>query len=125
MDRQEVFNRIVKHARGMVQKATSESNHNTCLYRSQSGPCLIGSLIEDKWYTNDIEYLSADEEVVLLALENSGIDITGEGDAHFLQKIQMLHDDIEDELPTAVFKSTLIENLKVFAEENDLVFPNA
>lgn len=116
---QEVFERVYAYAKTVTKAAINDEG--TCLYRSPVGPCLIGSLIKDEFYSEGLEGSHATTNVVLEALRKSGINLEDEG---FLLAIQCAHDEVVmggsegDEL-----NPELISNLKAVADKYKLEIP--
>ena len=100
MNRQEVFNTIVNHAR--QQKCRSiEKTGFLCLYRLNRNAtdkirCFIGALIKDEHYTEYLENKTIYDPEIKNALKLSGIGISIDNyddDDVFLIDIQRIHDD--------------------------------
>ena len=113
MNRQETYDKVRDHLmtqRKPSQKYSHSSEMMMCRYRGSKGRmCAIGCLIPDELYSSSIEgeivrKLPAD---ILAALGVSGPD-----DAHFLQRLQSIHDDVKP--------SFWAESLYEFAESNGL-----
>jgi hypothetical protein len=122
MDKQEVFELAVIRANKMTKQALNSDGN--CAYRSPSGPCLIGAMIKDEFYSEDMENLGADELIVVNALIASGIEVNNSNDEQFLLELQELHDGLSDNnLYEAAFKSSLLKGLREFAVEYELEFP--
>lgn len=84
---QEVFDRVVVHARH--QNCKSE-NGSICLYRGPNGTkCFVGALITDESYDHSLETNTVVEHDVRKALQASGINITHQ---FFLRDLQKIHD---------------------------------
>lgn len=121
MNKQEVFDKVVKHL--LTQNAKAQKNYiwdgatydkGICMYRGNEGRmCAVGCLITDEAYSPDIEGYAADTEEVLNALRNSGIEIDNT-DAQFLYEIQQIH----DYSAVDVWDKVLIE----FADRNGVLF---
>ena len=122
MDKQKVFDLVVAQAKTMKRQAFGSTN-DMCMYRSPTGPCLIGSLIKDEHYKPNLEGNTADAAVVINALADSGIDATSQEDSDFLAQLQYCHDMLRKELVGAAFQSSLLKKLRVFATTNNLAFP--
>lgn len=122
MDRQDVFNRVYKHALSMQAPAIDPEDDNNCKYRSPTGPCLIGSLITDEAYNLDIEHMGADAALVCLALEKSGVEVKDSSDEKFLTRLQATHDmsTIHWEITG---KEYMLEGLREIAESYSLEVP--
>lgn len=120
LSNQEVFDRVYTYAKTMKKPAINE--HGTCLYRSPNGPCLIGSLIKDEFYSENLEHQHARTNAVMIALMNSGIEMK---DVHILGDLQETHDQVvamgykkEEE-----FNLLLIDSLKGVAKKMGLEIP--
>lgn len=116
---QEVFDRVYAYAKTMKVPAVNEEG--SCRYRSPNGPCLIGSLIKDKFYSEDFEGQHATTDEVLEALRKSGINLE---DDNFLLNLQVAHDEVVmDGVEGGEFNPELISNLKAVAEKYKLEIP--
>ena len=80
MNRKNIFRQVCQHAMGMTQKAML---NDSCSYRSPSGPCLIGSLINDEHYNTEFENEGANHELVIEALKKSSNLSTSNGFSDF------------------------------------------
>lgn len=91
---QEIFNTVVTHLR--TQGSPAKDGYS-CKYRSADGKmCAVGCLIEDDYYSTNLEGEGADAPDVLEAVSNSLLvdpedlyDIDGD----FLLELQAIHDD--------------------------------
>lgn len=117
---QEIFNHIFNYAKGMNAPAMGQDL--SCLYRSDNGPCLIGSLIKDEYYTFDLEGNDASNNLVERALILSGIELKNIR-TEFLNSIQEVHDSIGSSDNYEDFNKILIENLENFAKIYNLEIP--
>lgn len=116
---QEVFDRVYAYAKTVTKAAINDEG--TCLYRSPVGPCLIGSLIKDEFYSEGLEGSYATTNVVLEALRKSGINLE---DENFLLVIQCAHDEVVMEGSVeSNFNQELISNLKAVADQYKLEIP--
>lgn len=122
MNRKNVFQQICQHAMTMNQKAVL---NDSCSYRSPSGPCLIGSLINDEHYNTEFENEGANHELVIEALKKSNVVINRHQDLDLLTEIQEAHDNIDtdDDGYSPNFKSELRHNLMYVAEKYNIPFP--
>lgn len=91
IDRQDIFNRVVEHARKQNSKAISI--YDQCRYRIGEPPkkCFIGCLIPDEKYDPSMEGLSAiNDRILSVIFDTTKID---ELDKLFLLRLQKIHDD--------------------------------
>lgn len=126
MNRKKVFRQICERAIEMTQRAAGESKITGevyCQYRSDSGPCLIGSIILDEHYNEDLENHGVTEDCVVEALAKSKITTSNVGDLDFLYEIQCAHDEISDHLKPKYFQQELREKLKFVAKRHKVPFP--
>lgn len=126
MNRKKVFRQICERAMEMTQRAAGESKITGkvyCQYRSDSGPCLIGSIILDEHYNEDLESHGVTEECIVEALAKSKITTSNVEDLDFLYEIQCAHDEISDHLKPKYFQQELREKLKFVAKRHKVPFP--
>jgi len=126
MNRKKVFRQICERAMEMTQRAAGESKITGkvyCQYRSDSGPCLIGSLILDEHYNEDLEKNGVTEECIVEALAKSKITTSNVEDLDLLYEIQCAHDEISDHLKPKYFQQELREKLKFVAKRHKVPFP--
>lgn len=89
MTRQEAFDKVVAHARGMKRKSQRDKprDGNVCLYRGPHGnKCFVGALFPDERYTDELEGEAPDSLVEYGIVDMSYVD-TG-----FLCDLQNVHD---------------------------------
>jgi hypothetical protein len=118
LSNQEVFDRVYDYAKTMKQPARNEQG--TCLYRSPNGPCLIGSLIKDEFYSENLEHQHTRTTGVLMALKSSGIEMK---DFQILGDLQETHDQIFTFGNNKIFNQDLLNNLKAVATKYKLEIP--
>jgi len=131
MNRKNVFRQVCQRAMVMTRHAAVQDldfegqpyGDPTCSYRSEHGPCLIGALITDQAYHEDVEHNGVGEEVVKQALTESNIHIRDHRDIDFLAEIQDAHDGIDHKLKGYAFQKELRENLKFVAKKYKVPFP--
>ena len=86
--RQEIFDKVVKHARKQGKKSVRSDNENACMYRAEDGSkCFVGAIIPDSEYSEELENLSIDDIVAIGLLDFY--------DTEFLQDLQSIHDDCD------------------------------
>ena len=92
MNKQDVFNRVVAHARKQGQQSTLKGGIG-CAYRGDSGAkCFVGVLIGDDAYHAALECNAASSYKVQQALRLSGVAIDDPEDEDFLVALQKIHD---------------------------------
>lgn len=131
MNRKNVFRKVCERAMVMTRHAATQDldfegqpyGEPTCAYRSNFGPCLIGHLITDDAYNEDIEHNGIDEDVVIEALKASGIVLDNKNDIDLLNDIQKAHDSVSFSLKGHEFKRTLRQHLKYVAKNHSIPFP--
>lgn len=131
MNRKNVFRKVCERAMVMTRHAATQDldlqgqpyGEPTCAYRSHFGPCLIGHLITDEAYHEDIEHNGIEEDVVTTALEESGIHIKNQEDITLLEDIQTAHDSVPLDLKGYEFQKYLRNNLKHVAQSHNIPFP--
>ena len=133
MNRQEIFNRVVEHAKTMNGPSYIIDGHYfpTCAYRGCDGnKCLIGAVLPDNLYcpameSNVIENLLSEYPEV-----DDYFQVQNQEDVDFLSSLQMCHDDacnngvrfVPHTISPDVFKRNLMQNLKTFADIQGLVY---
>ena len=91
MNKQDVFDRVVAHARAQPFRSI---NGDGCAYRGANGAkCFIGALITDDAYHAGLESQPASSYGVKKALERSGVHVTSRQEVAFCAALQMIHDD--------------------------------
>lgn len=133
MNRQEIFDRVLEHAKTMDGPSyfMEDGRSPTCAYRGCNGnKCLIGAILPDNLYCPKME----SNVIENLLLEHPEVDdyfqVQSEEDVKFLSSLQMCHDNscnwkhffAPHEIPKDVFKSNLMTNLKTFARSRGLVY---
>jgi hypothetical protein len=107
----DIFERCVNHLlkqgrRSMALNAESLDQNMQCVYRGEDGlMCGVGCLIDDVYYSEELEGECSSETRVLWALRNSGVDATTtwyDGAGRYsvyglLSAVQELHDKMEPE----------------------------
>ena len=112
MNKQEVFTRVVQHL--LKQGAKSLSYTGSCRYRGEEGRrCAVGCLITGEAYDRGIEGYRADSGVVILALEESGINARQM--LPLLSDLQTVHDKRDP--------VDWLDELTKLAEKHELVLP--
>ena len=101
MDKQAVFDRVAKHLLTQQARAmyVNENGHMSCAYRGADNmSCAVGCLIDDKYYTKDLEGESISKDkvrrAVALSLHIDGLD---DNEITFLEDLQSVHDTVEPE----------------------------
>ena len=87
LTKEEIINKIVK---GITEQGGI--NTEGCYYRFSGKRCPIGMLIEDQFYTDNIEGNLVDYSLVQKALQKSGVDT--DKYLPLLMSIQKCHDNI-------------------------------
>ena len=131
MNRKNIFRQVCQRAMVMTRHAAVQDldfygepyGSPTCSYRSEHGPCLIGALITDQAYHEDVEHNGIREEVVKRVLAESNVNIENELDVVFLEDIQSAHDGVSHELKGYSFQKALRKNLKSVANKHKVPFP--
>jgi hypothetical protein len=131
MNHKNIFRQVCQRAMVMTRHAAVQDmdfdgqpyGDPTCSYRSEHGPCLIGSLITDQAYHEDVEHNGVQEEVVIQALKDSNVHILDHHDVDFLAEIQDAHDGVDHKLKGYAFQKELRENLKIVAKKYKVPFP--
>lgn len=100
MDQQDVFNRVVAHAREQGRRSLRPTG--PCAYRGANGTkCFIGALITDEAYDAGLEYQGASSTEVVQALRDSGIDVQTPEDIELCTRLQAIHDEkVADDVNT-------------------------
>ena len=109
MTNQELFDKVVAHARSQREKAVNEEG--SCLYRGPRGlKCFIGALIPDDKYTPELEGRSGGGPIVG-KVWGLNLEVPGQKDLSY--KLQEIHDispivswENEFELIAAAFNLT-------------------
>lgn len=118
MNRQQVFNKVYAHALTMTGPSMAGT---MCAYRGENGSkCLVGALVTDSAYISEMEGLSVTEGITQRVLSDSGVDIQDANDVEFLDRLQVLHDDL-NRLKGETFKVALMSNLRRFAIDKGLL----
>ena len=131
MNRQEILNRAVEHAKIMRSPSyLMEDGHTpTCAYRGQlGGKCLIGAIIPDSHYCPNMESKLVDEILKQWPEVDDYLQVVNEDDVQFLIDLQMCHDNAcsngmrfcPQSISPDIFKIKLMQNLKNFANEKRL-----
>jgi hypothetical protein len=118
MTNQELFDRVVAHARQQKCQAREGSK---CLYRRPNGAkCFIGALIPDDKYDPSFENVGlsmlnsnykGDKQVALQIAEASGLD---ESQYALGEQLQNIHDNIDTEEWESEFKHFAIEHSLIY-----------
>lgn len=113
MNKQEVFDRVVKHLLTQNKKSWSDEIYD-CAYRNNEGlKCAIGCLISDENYYPELERYCIDSKELQNAIIKSGIRLKIDnddiydpnGDLLFLYELQKIHDNFEpDTWPKKLFE---------------------
>lgn len=125
MNKQDTFDKVVKHARTQNEKA-QDLVRKQCLYRTESGlKCFIGCLIPDNLYNKGME------SKTIIALHNHHNEVMEEifgseltkADIDFLSNLQRIHDQSEVRVWESKFKHLaetegLVYNQVNFIENN-------
>ena len=115
MTDQEIFTKVATHLLTQNKQSLSESLQS-CRYRGMGGTmCAVGCLITDDAYDREIEGYRSSSGVVIMALEESGID--GRAAMDLLHDLQFVH----DRTPVANWQRELLR----VAEKHDLEMPDA
>lgn len=133
MNRQEIFNRAVEHAKTMNGPSYlfMEDNVPTCAYRGKNGnKCLIGAILPDNLYYPDMEANIIDNILSEYQEVDDYFEVDNEEDVDFLTRLQLCHDDacnfcgrfVPHTISPKVFKHNLMQNLKAFADSRGLIF---
>lgn len=96
MEIQEVFDKVASH---LLKQGKQSMNNalNVCAYRGSGGlMCAVGCLIEDEFYSFELEGQRAFRVQVRAALRRSIGDFDG-GVAQLLDSLQVMHDDAPPE----------------------------
>lgn len=89
---QEIFDRVAAHLLTQNSKATDEAGRE-CMYRAPDGrKCAVGCLIDDKFYTADLESRTVSWPEVQDALELSMGCRMSQVTYKMLADLQRLHD---------------------------------
>ena len=92
----DVFKKVSEHL--LTQNEQALDGNWECVYRSDTGlKCAVGCLIDDEFYSEDLEYSVFDRTgSVANALHKSGVILTNEI-LDLLRRLQKLHDFKEPE----------------------------
>ena len=91
MDQQDVFNRVVAHARQQGRRSMLPTG--SCAYRGEDGTkCFIGALITDEAYYWRLECQGVSSHEVLEALAASGVIVETTDEMVFCSRLQTIHD---------------------------------
>lgn len=133
MNRQEIFNRALEHAKTMRGPSyiMQDKHFPTCAYRGCNGnKCLIGAVLPDNLYCPAMEASIIEDILVQYPEVDDYFRVNTEDDVEFLTGLQMCHDDacnngmrfVPHEISPDVFKRNLMQNLKAFANSRGLIF---
>lgn len=133
MNRQEIFNRVVEHAKTMRGPSyiMYDRHFPTCAYRGCNGnKCLIGAVLPDNLYCPDMEASIIEDILTQYPEVDDYFQVQNEDDVEFLTRLQICHDNACDngvrfaphEISPDVFKRNLMQNLKAFANSRGLIF---
>ena len=93
MKPQAVFNKVVRHARKQGCRSYDKKT-GSCTYRGPEGTrCFVGALIPNRLYRVGLEGWAAGNLVADFPDVGEYLDIDGEDAAHFLTRLQSIHDD--------------------------------
>ncbi len=88
MTKQETFDIVVNHLRGMTEQSRAPVLGSTCAYRGANGAkCAVGCLIPDAVYHKRLEGYAANSYWVAPVLESLGHDVL------LCEDLQMVHDN--------------------------------
>lgn len=91
INRQEIFDRIVFHARRQQSRAINI--FGGCAYRAPDGTkCFIGALIPESNYKSELEGLSIRKSAIQIAAFGHALK---EDDKKFLAEMQRIHDHVD------------------------------
>ena len=133
MNRQEIFNRVIEHAKTMNGPSYFMENNRspTCAYRGCNGnKCLIGAVLPDNLYCPAMESNIMENLLSEYPEVDDYFQVQNEEDVQFLSYLQACHDDacsngmrfVPHTISPDVFKRNLMQNLKTFADIQGLVF---
>ena len=92
----DVFKKVSEHLLDQNDRALSVAGLY-CVYRSNSGlKCAVGCLIEDQFYSKELEGLDVRTDVIENVLKLSGVPITEEV-LKLLEELQKVHDYVKPE----------------------------
>ena len=131
MNRQEIFNKVYDYAKTMQKPSyyMEDGISPTCAYRGTNGnKCLIGALIPDSLYCEEMEANAIENILQQFPELDDYFEVNNDKDVTFLSVLQNCHDNscnfnhrfAPDKVPLNLFKQQLMENLKDFAEANNL-----
>lgn len=95
LTKQEVFDEAGVALLKQKAKSLMKPDSQNCAYRDASGngnKCAAGHLILDEHYTFDLEYLTTQNEDVIKALVQSGVDMYQPDIFRMVRKLQQIHD---------------------------------
>lgn len=93
LTKQEVFDKAGVALLKQKAKSLMEPDSPSCAYRDAYGnKCAAGHLILDEYYTFDLEDLTTQNEDVIKALVQSGVDMYQPDIFRMMRKLQQLHD---------------------------------
>ena len=91
MNQQDVFDRVVAHAREQGRRSLLSTG--SCAYRGEDGTkCFIGALITDEAYDRSLECQGVGSYEVSEALAASGVVIETPEDINLCTRLQTIHD---------------------------------
>ncbi len=91
MNKQDVFNRVVSHARAQGRRSLLPTG--SCAYRGENGTkCFIGALITDEAYDRSLERQDVSSHEVREALAASGVIVETTEDRKLCSRLQTIHD---------------------------------
>ena len=92
MNQQDVFDRVVAHAREQGRRSMLPTG--SCAYRGEDGTkCFIGALITDEAYHRGLECQGASSHEVHEALAASGVVVETTEDVNLCSRLQTIHDE--------------------------------
>ena len=93
MNTQELFDKMCAHLIKQDAPSILLGLDKTCAYRGENGTmCAIGCLIDDKFYTSNLEGRPIYSEKVRLAVENSIGRVLEDKELKILEEMQRAHD---------------------------------
>lgn len=111
MNIQEVFDKVVLHARTQQVKSVSCSPFDFCRYRDGKGnKCFIGALITDEHYTPKLENKRACTPAVSRALTASGCNPCC-FPSYALDQLQEIHDEYNPKEWGFIYMSPAVKNI--------------
>lgn len=99
--------------------------HYVCRYRHEGACCVVGSLIPDEHYSEDMEGESAEEAGVVMVLQLSGFPVESDDDVEFFMELQHAHDDAaeDDEEDGRSFLDRFNEGISDLCVKRGLHYP--